>query len=244
MMLDLLSTIFTPVTYVLHYVTEELAGDTTPLLPPLAPDVYGDNKRTVMIGLEGTLVWPIWTRKTGWVVRKRPGLDNFLRTLQVAGFEVVLFSSKSSLDMASLAQQIDVVGFKKKLFLHNCNFKNGLWVKDLTRLDRDLRNVIVIDADYETALSLQPENAIHLKTFTDDSKDRELARISKFLEQLNEYQPYDVRDSIKLYNADPDGDPFQREKAVMRKMHGGPEKKKKEASEGWVSYLGSFVKSK
>ena len=48
---------------------------------------------------------------------------------QVAGFEVVLFSSKSSLDMASLAQQIDVVGFKKKLFLHNCNFKNGLWVK-------------------------------------------------------------------------------------------------------------------
>lgn len=75
--------------------------------------------------------------------------------------------------------------------------KNGKYVKDLTYLNRELKNIIYIDFSDE-AVSNQPENAIILSKFEGDTSDRELVDLIPFLDHLSQH-PGDVRNEISRY---------------------------------------------
>lgn len=64
-------------------------------------------------------------------------------------------------------------------------YYNGAHVKDLNNLNRDLRQVILLDDDPE-AYQLNPENAIPIKPFTDgrDREDQELKDLIPFLKAM------------------------------------------------------------
>jgi TFIIF-interacting CTD phosphatase-like protein len=62
-------------------------------------------------------------------------------------------------------------------------FMNGMYVKDLSKLNRDLAHVIIID-DNPDSFQLQPENGIHIKPFKDanDVEDTALLELIPLLE--------------------------------------------------------------
>jgi len=69
------------------------------------------------------------------------------------------------------------------LFREHCTSMNGIYVKDLSRLGRDLKDVIIVDNSPNSFL-LQPECAFHIKNFFEDKTDMELYELGPFLEYL------------------------------------------------------------
>lgn len=69
-----------------------------------------------------------------------------------------------------------------RLYKDSTRFFKGKHVKDLSRLNRDLRKVIIVDDD-EVAFVFQPDNGIKIKKFVDpkDKSDRSLDNLKKFL---------------------------------------------------------------
>eukprot|EP00831_Metopus_contortus_P003901 TRINITY_DN11438_c0_g1_i5.p1 TRINITY_DN11438_c0_g1~~TRINITY_DN11438_c0_g1_i5.p1 ORF type:complete len:142 (-),score=26.64 TRINITY_DN11438_c0_g1_i5:82-507(-) len=71
-------------------------------------------------------------------------------------------------------------------------------VKDLSYLNRDLNNVIMIDWDTKK-IRRQPQNLVILKKFENDNSDRELFDVLPFLEHLASPSILDVREEISKY---------------------------------------------
>lgn len=71
------------------------------------------------------------------------------------------------------------------LFRESTTFMNGQYVKDLSKLNRDLAHVIIID-DNPESFQLQPENGIRIKPFKDsnDVDDNTLLELIPLLEGL------------------------------------------------------------
>mmetsp|Transcript_17925 Transcript_17925/g.22600 ORF Transcript_17925/g.22600 Transcript_17925/m.22600 type:complete len:80 (+) Transcript_17925:430-669(+) len=71
------------------------------------------------------------------------------------------------------------------LFREACYYKDGVYMKDLSRLNCNISRVILIDDD-ERAAELNPENLIRVKPYTDpkDRKDQTLERLVPFLIEI------------------------------------------------------------
>lgn len=82
-------------------------------------------------------------------------------------------------------------------------YLNGAHVKDLGNLNRDLRQVVILDDDPE-AYQLQPGNAIPVKPFTDgrDRDDHELRNLIPFLKALASERVPDFRQVIGEFRDD------------------------------------------
>merc|ERR1719158_1571121 len=72
-----------------------------------------------------------------------------------------------------------------RLFREACTRQAGGYVKDLSRLGRDLKHVIIID-NSPICYALQPDNAIPIQTWRDDVRDRELLDLIPILISLAE----------------------------------------------------------
>lgn len=81
-----------------------------------------------------------------------------------------------------------------RLSRNNCTYINNAYVKDLSKLGRDLKNIIIID-NSPIAYSLQKENGIPIPSWTDDSTDIELKKLIPVLFALSHCN--DVRKFIK-----------------------------------------------
>lgn len=96
-------------------------------------------------------------------VLKRPHVDEFLKKMGQL-YECVLFT-------ASLAKYADPVAdlldkdniFKARLFRESCAFYRGNYVKDLSRLGRDLNRVIIVD-NSPASYIFHPDNAVSTPT--------------------------------------------------------------------------------
>eukprot|EP01017_Pseudomicrothorax_dubius_P040444 TRINITY_DN6323_c0_g2_i29.p1 TRINITY_DN6323_c0_g2~~TRINITY_DN6323_c0_g2_i29.p1 ORF type:complete len:400 (-),score=32.88 TRINITY_DN6323_c0_g2_i29:37-1236(-) len=123
-------------------------------------------------------------------VKKRPGVEQFLKEMAEI-YEIVLFTASLSDYAIPVLQSIDTDGvIDYKLYRQHCTFYRGIFVKDLSRLGRDLKDIIIVD-NSENSFLFQPTNAFLIKNFFDDVKDIELPRLSKFLKFLANV--YDVR---------------------------------------------------
>ncbi|KAJ1529031.1 hypothetical protein HK096_009642 [Nowakowskiella sp. JEL0078] len=116
-------------------------------------------------------------------VLKRPGVDTFLQRLG-AQFEIVVFT-------ASLAKYADPVldildkykVVKHRLFRESCIHHKGNYVKDLSQLGRELKDVIIID-NSPASYIFHPTNAIPITSWFHDPNDTELLDLIPFLEDL------------------------------------------------------------
>ena len=61
---------------------------------------------------------------------------------------------------------------------------DGVFVKDLGLLGRDLKSVVMID-NAAVSYKFQPKNGIECTPFIDNVNDRELAEMTPFLEYLS-----------------------------------------------------------
>lgn len=79
------------------------------------------------------------------------------------------------------------MGFiKNRLYREHCLQFEGIYIKDLSRLGRDLDQVLIID-NSPTSYMMQPQNALGCRSWFKDPHDKELSeRILPMLLTLNE----------------------------------------------------------
>jgi len=116
-------------------------------------------------------------------VLKRPGVDQFLKSM-ADRFELVVFTAslaKYADPVLDLLDKDKVVG--ARLFREACSNHKGNYVKDLSRLGRDIRHVIIID-NSPASYMFHPENAVPIDSWFDDENDTELLDLIPFLEDM------------------------------------------------------------
>ncbi|CAD5206790.1 unnamed protein product [Bursaphelenchus okinawaensis] len=166
------------------------------LLPPLHP--LDHKKKCLIVDLDETLVHSSFkpVKNADFVipveidnvvhqvhVLKRPHTDAFLERIGEL-FECVLFTASLDMYADPVADLLDRKGvFKSRLFREACVFFAGNYVKDLTRLGRDVDKVIIVD-NSPISYAFHPENAIAVRTWFDDPNDTELLDMLPLLEQL------------------------------------------------------------
>ena len=179
-------------------------------LPPKSND--NKNKKTLILDLDETLVHSGFTivpnhppditinveienKIHNVYILVRPGAEEFLEKMSKI-FEIVIFTASLSKYANPLLDKLDskkLCSFR--LFREHCSFINNAYVKDLKKLGRDMKDVIIVDNSPVT-YSLNVENGFPIKTWIDDVTDRELIKIIPILEYLSKVN--DVRDYIKL----------------------------------------------
>ncbi|CAE8638589.1 unnamed protein product, partial [Polarella glacialis] len=166
------------------------------LLPPQVEEMAG--RKTLVLDLDETLVHSSFTEvpcemvltlvlgneEHKVYVKKRPGVDEFL-TVVSKWYEVVIFTASTAIYANALLDELDINGdlIVHRLFRQACTrFAEG-YVKDLSKLGRNVDEVIIID-NSPMCYALQPENAIPIKTWKDDPSDTELYDLLPILVSL------------------------------------------------------------
>lgn len=165
------------------------------LLPPQEERFHG--MKTLVLDLDETLVHSSFKKvscemeltKLGddchtVYVKKRPGVDEFLRAV-AEYFEIVIFTASTALYANTLLDELDSTrSISHRLYRDACSKYREGYVKDLSRLGRDLRHVIIID-NLPICYALQPQNAIPIATWRDDPDDTELIDLLPILVALS-----------------------------------------------------------
>ncbi|XP_034958936.1 carboxy-terminal domain RNA polymerase II polypeptide A small phosphatase 2 isoform X1 [Zootoca vivipara] len=118
-------------------------------------------------------------------VLKRPFVDEFLRRMGEL-FECVLFTASLAKYADPVTDLLDKCGvFRTRLFRESCVFHQGCYVKDLSRLGRDLRKTLILD-NSPASYIFHPENAVPVQSWFDDMADTELLNLIPIFEELSE----------------------------------------------------------
>lgn len=150
-----------------------------PKLPPVpSPDTY-----TLVLDLDETLVHYFENDGMG-DYGIRPGMYDFLRRMSSLGYELVIFTAATQDYADWVIDQID----PERLIAHRLYRQHALpwgplFVKDLTRLGRNLDRTLIIDNVLENFM-LQPHNGIFILTWYDDPNDTALFQLAPLLDEL------------------------------------------------------------
>ncbi len=83
-----------------------------------------------------------------------------------------------------LLDRLDRFGYcSSRLYREHCVMHDGVYVKDLSRLGRDLKDVIIID-NAEFSYMFQPNNALPCLSWYEDPSDTELLDLIPILQAL------------------------------------------------------------
>ncbi|XP_015271709.1 PREDICTED: carboxy-terminal domain RNA polymerase II polypeptide A small phosphatase 1 isoform X2 [Gekko japonicus] len=74
--------------------------------------------------------------------------------------------------------------FRARLFRESCVFHRGNYVKDLSRLGRDLTRIIIVD-NSPASYVFHPDNAVPVASWFDNMADTELLDLLPFFERLS-----------------------------------------------------------
>jgi len=177
------------------------------LLPP-----KNSKKKTLVLDLDETLVhsqFMEFSDKSDLViqieieneihdihVKVRPGVKEFLEKMDKI-YELVVFTASISKYADPLLDLIDKKGYcPYRLFREHCTLINTTFVKDLQRLGRDIKNIIIVD-NSPVSYALHPENGLPILTWFEDKSDRELYKITPILQFLSSVP--DVREYIPKF---------------------------------------------
>ena len=187
---------------------------------PYIPEKINNKQKTLVIDLDETLVHSYFEKEppykpdisydieiAGITIHIstliRPGTYQFLEKLSNI-YEIVIFTASLSQYAIPLLNEIDKNNYcKYKLFREHCytfdNKGNPGYVKDLSKLNRDLNNIIIIDNNPDCYF-LNKENGIPIKTWLNDKSDKELLKLLPYLEFLANEYIIDVRPILSKIN--------------------------------------------
>eukprot|EP01117_Protostelium_nocturnum_P016195 TRINITY_DN6360_c0_g1_i2.p1 TRINITY_DN6360_c0_g1~~TRINITY_DN6360_c0_g1_i2.p1 ORF type:complete len:210 (-),score=43.49 TRINITY_DN6360_c0_g1_i2:248-877(-) len=127
-------------------------------------------------------------------VLKRPGVDNFMK-LMGEMYEVVIFTASLSKYADPVLDLLDIHKvITGRLYREHCTIYKGNYVKDLSRIGRDIKDSIIVDNSPASYL-FHTENAVPCISWFDDMTDNELTTFIPFFENLSQVD--DVRPSIE-----------------------------------------------
>lgn len=161
-------------------------------LPPMLPNLeliskLPPNKNadvyTLVLDLDETLVH--YSEHDGMGSYEiRPGMYEFIQRMHRNGYEIVIFTAATQDYADWVIDQID----PERLIHHRLYRQHALpwgpiFVKDLSRIGRDLDRTLIIDNVQENFM-LQPHNGIFILSWYDDPKDTALFALTPLLDEL------------------------------------------------------------
>jgi len=170
-------------------------------LPKMNTRLY---KFTLVLDLDETLVFIKKDNNNNRVLILRPYLFEFLEKMKYL-YELVLFSfgTPEYVDPILNIIEKNTKYFEYKLYRQHASLNGDDYVKDLNKLGRDLKKVVIID-NLPQAFKLQKSNGICIKPFYGDSiGDRNTLKfLSEVLERIryDAEETNDIRESIKKEN--------------------------------------------
>ncbi len=121
----------------------------------------------------------------GFEILKRPGLSVFIQRMSRM-YEVVIFGDEENWTVNTVCDALDpnyqMIG--GRLGRESTLLKNGKYIKDLSYLNRDIKDIIYVDFE-DDKVEFHKDNCIILPRWEGDSNDRELYDIMPFLENLS-----------------------------------------------------------
>lgn len=174
-------------------------------LPKHSVHTYG--KKTLVLDLDETLVYcslqphpkadsilpvSLQDKESCIYLKKRPGLDLFLNAVSER-FELIIFTASLPKYAIPVISEIDPNGFiDHALFREHCDHTQSGFVKDLSKLGRNMNEIIIIDVNSTQnspiAYSRQPENGLPISSFFGEEGDKELIRLIPILKAASETQ--------------------------------------------------------
>ena len=126
----------------------------------------------------------------------RPGAIEFIKKVAKL-YEIVIFTASISKYALPLLEILDEEkNIKFKLTREHCTFLNGIYIKELKKLNRDLNDLIILD-NSPLAYSFDSDNGLPIKAWYEDRNDTELERVYILLEFLSKVK--DVRIFVKKF---------------------------------------------
>jgi len=136
-------------------------------------------------------------------VLKRPGVDLFLAEMSIY-YEIVLYTASLPIYANPLIDLLDPHKYiNYRLFREHCTFLNNSYVKDLSQLGRNLKDIIIVD-NSPVCYTFQPTNGIPIPTWLNDPNDVMLSQLAPLLKLLSEVD--DVRTHLSCIMQTPEID--------------------------------------
>ena len=177
----------------------------------LPPKPHNSTKKTLILDLDETLVHSSFTpfEKNDIVlnvdfegvmyniyVLVRPDAELFIKTV-AKFYEVVIFTASISKYASPLLDILDKEkNIKYRLYRDQCTFINGIYIKDLKKCNRSLKDLIIVD-NSPIAYTFDSDNGLPIKTWLEDPEDKELMKLVPILEFLSKTK--DVRKFIDQF---------------------------------------------
>ncbi len=99
-------------------------------------------------------------------------------------FELVVYTDEQNMYADPIINKLDQQrAIPYRLYRQDTQYVDGKHVRDLSKLNRDLSQVLFISANPD-AYSFQPENAIKLKPWHGDAKDTTLLDLIPMLQMI------------------------------------------------------------
>ena len=166
-------------------------------------------KYTLVLDLDETLIHFKYDKInepeiTNGVVQYRPCLFEFLNNISEY-YELIIFTvgTKEYADSVIDSIEKNRQYFSGRLYREHTSIYNNDFVKDLSKIGRDLTKVIIVD-DKPYNFILQMENGIAIRPFWGDEGDKEkndvaLLNLFKILVDIFKLNLDDIREGIKKY---------------------------------------------
>ena len=130
----------------------------------------------------------------------RPGLYEFLDSLMKLKCELIIFTSSKKQKADEYINKIEKNKkyFNKILYRDYCTLIGAAYVKDISKLGRDLTKTIIIDNDLG-CFYLQQENGILIKSFNGEKDDKNLFNLLNILQKIIKSPFNDIRYELDKY---------------------------------------------
>lgn len=126
---------------------------------------------------------------------RNEGVEAFLAYMS-SFYEIVVFTSQMPTYAEPVLDKLDPNGYiSYRLYRDATKYQDGVHLKDLSKLNRDLARTIVIDSD-SRSFQLQPHNGLKIPKWDRDPQDRALIDLIPFLESIVREDVPDVRIAI------------------------------------------------
>ena len=128
----------------------------------------------------------------------RPGVKHFLAEMSKY-YEIVIFTAAMQ-DYADWAiNQIDPNNLiKYRLYRQHAIPCGSVYLKDLSRLGRDIKRMIIVDNIPEN-FQLQQDNGIFITSWFEDAADTALDELCSILKDIGQFKNSDLRQALRDY---------------------------------------------
>jgi Dullard-like phosphatase family protein len=155
---------------------------------------------TLVLDLDETLVHFTENQNNGKFL-VRPFAREFLQKLS-GHYEIIVFTAALKDYADWILDRIDPMeNVKYRLYRNHTTFQNDIYLKDLSKLNRDLSKTIIVDNNPDN-FQMHPENGICIKSWYEDPTDMALKYLASLLVKIANSKNSDIRITLADFKKD------------------------------------------